>query len=75
MAGRRLVASFVLRVVHECGNEHIPWNITLQHVQTGKIYRLAEPAQLGTFLQEFLSACTEQDDSIKPLGAVKREGE
>ena len=51
---RRLVASFLVRLVHEPDNEQIPWNITVQHVQTGRTYRLTEPERLPLLFQEII---------------------
>ncbi|MEW6273851.1 MAG: hypothetical protein AB1556_01855 [Bacillota bacterium] len=49
---RRLVASFLVRLIHEPDNEQIPWNITVQHVQSGRVYRLADPEAIASLLQE-----------------------
>ncbi|MEW6425551.1 MAG: hypothetical protein AB1523_12580 [Bacillota bacterium] len=49
---RRLVASFLVRLIHEPDNEQIPWNITVEHVQSGRVYRLADPEAIASLLQE-----------------------
>ena len=51
---RRLVASFLVRLIHEPDNEQIPWNITVQHVQSGRMYRLADPKAIASLLQEVI---------------------
>lgn len=51
---RRLVASFLVRLIHEPDNEQIPWNITVQHVQSGHVYRLADPEAIASLLQEVI---------------------
>jgi len=52
----RIVASFIVRVVHEPGNEQIPWNITVQHVQSGRVYRLAELKDVSSLIAEIAEA-------------------
>ncbi|MGQ9531889.1 MAG: hypothetical protein ACUVTQ_03665 [Desulfotomaculales bacterium] len=51
---RRLVGSFLVRLVHEPDNEQIPWRIIVQHVQTGRTYRLTEPERLPLLFQEVI---------------------
>jgi hypothetical protein len=49
---QRLVASFLVRLVHEPGNEQIPWSITVQHIQTGRVFRLTDPEAVAALFQE-----------------------
>lgn len=49
---QRVVASFIVRVIHEPDNEQIPWNITVQHLQSSRVYRLADLKGMEALLAE-----------------------
>lgn len=49
---QRVVASFIVRVIHEPGNEQIPWNVTVQHLQSDRVYRLADLKGIDALLME-----------------------
>lgn len=58
---QRLVASFLVRLLHEPGNEQIPWSITVQHIQSGHIFRLADPGTLAALFQEVVKEEMKKD--------------
>ncbi|CEP66663.1 Uncharacterized [Moorella glycerini] len=69
---KRVVASFIVRVVHEPGNEQIPWSITIQHVQSGRVYRLADLKEVSSLLAEIVEAENWPEDArFIPLETAK----
>jgi len=68
----RVVASFLVRVIHEPGNEQMPWSVTIQHVQRGRVYRLAELAEIGSLLEEIVAAESQAKEAkVIPLDFEK----
>lgn len=59
---QRMVASFIVRVVHEPGNEYMSWSITVQHVQSGRVYRLADLKDVDSLLMEVVKAGIQDGD-------------
>lgn len=53
---KRVVASFIVRVIHEPDNEQIPWNVTVQHLQGDRVYRLADLKGIDALLAEAVRA-------------------
>jgi len=68
----RVVASFLVRVMHEPGNEQIPWSVTIQHVQKGRVYRLADLGEIGSLLRDIVEAETRAKNAkVIPLNSGK----
>jgi len=68
----RVVASFLVRVMHEPGNEQIPWSVTIQHVQKGRVYRLADLGEIGSLLRDIVEAGTRAKSAkVIPLNSGK----
>lgn len=49
-------ASFVVRLIYQTGNEQLPWNITVQHVQTGQVYRVTDPVEVGVLFKDLMKS-------------------
>ncbi|MGQ9823800.1 MAG: hypothetical protein ACUVSK_02180 [Desulfotomaculales bacterium] len=74
---QRLVASFLVRLIHEPGNEQIPWSITVQHIQTGRVFRLADPGAVAALFQEVVKkdACLRENiDLLEERGNFDEGG-
>lgn len=68
----RVVASFVVRVIHEPDNEQIPWNIVVQHIQNGRAYRLTDLEALGHLCKDITEAETQlKNTKLISLGTDK----
>lgn len=50
----KVMASFVVRIMYEAGNEQIPWRIIIHHVQSGSVYHLTGLDNIPTLFQEIV---------------------
>lgn len=72
---QRLVASFLVRLLHEPGNEQIPWSITVQHIQSGQVFRLADPEAVAALFRDVVAGEMKKDHCPRECGGFFGEEE
>ncbi|WP_157109973.1 hypothetical protein [Thermanaeromonas toyohensis] len=50
----KVMASFVVRIMYEAGNEQIPWRIIIHHVQSGTVYHLTGIDKIPSLFQQIV---------------------